>query len=400
MALLVSYLLMAMASLLAIPAVLFVVEVIAGLGLSERRAAANANEHIRQRVAVLVPAHNESAGIIPTLGDLKKQLRTGDRLLVIADNCADDTAAVAAAAGAEIIERNEPTKHGKGYALDFGIKHLGLDPPAIVIVVDADCRLAQDAIDQLAIACTATTRPLQALYLMIAPQDSPINSRIAEFAWRIKNWVRPLGLNGLNLPCQLMGTGMAFPWTTIQSVDLASGSIVEDLKLGLDLTQLGSPPIFCSSARVTSQFPSSVAGAASQRRRWEEGHIKMILSTAHRYIYRAVEHKNVPLLALALDMVIPPLSLLVTLLAAMTSVAGIAVLFGFPSGALVVSAACISAVILSVFLSWLKYGSDILPPSAIASVASYVLAKIPMYRRLLSSRTPPQWTRTDRDKNG
>ncbi len=399
MGMFVSYLLVAMAVLLAIPAVLFLIEVIVALVLSDRPQAISANRDIKQRVAVLVPAHNESKGILSTLDDIKSQLQTNDRLLVVADNCTDDTVAVAAGAGAEIIERIEPMKRGKGYALDFGIKHLRLNPPTTVIVIDADCRIARGTIDQLAITCAANGRPLQALYLMTAPESSPISSRVAEFAWRIKNWVRPLGLNDLNLPCQLMGTGMAFPWQIIQSASLASGSIVEDLMLGLELAKSRSAPMFCPFARVTSEFPSSVGGAVSQRRRWEGGHINLIFAKAHHYIYEAVVHRNLPLFALALDMAIPPISLLMMLLAGMSLIAGIAVLFGFSSAALAISTTCIAALVLATFLSWLKYGRDILPPSAIIPVASYVLAKFPMYRRLLSSETP-QWTRTDREKNG
>ena len=100
---------------------------------------------------------------------------------------------------------------------------------------------------------------------MTAPDQSTINYQMAEFAWRVKNWVRPLGLSALGLPCQLMGTGMAFPWAVIRSAKLASGQIVEDLNLGLDLAMAGSPPIFCPSAQVTSRFPISAAAAERQR---------------------------------------------------------------------------------------------------------------------------------------
>ena len=100
---------------------------------------------------------------------------------------------------------------GKGYALDFGLKHLAANPPDIVIIIDADCRVSENAIETMAQACAATGRPVQVLDLMTAPEGSPINYRVAEFAWRVKNWVRPLGLSALGLPCQLMGTGMAFP---------------------------------------------------------------------------------------------------------------------------------------------------------------------------------------------
>ena len=274
MASLFSCLLAIIACLLGIPVTLLFIEVVAAIALPPRKYSDRSLQAPRRRVAVVIPAHNESSGLLPTIGDIKAQLRTRDLLLVVADNCLDDTAAVAASAGAEIIERHDPERLGKGYALDFALKHLSLDPPAIVIFIDADCRVAEAAIDQLITACEATQRPVQALDLMIAPNESPINYRVAEFAWRVKNWVRPLGLNALNLPCQLMGTGMAFPWGVIRSAHLASGSIVEDLKLGLDLAQKESPPLFCPTSIIKSHFPSSIEGATNQRKRWEGGHIR------------------------------------------------------------------------------------------------------------------------------
>ena len=253
---------------------------------------------------------------VPTLEDIQTQLQHADLLLVVADNCVDDTAAIARTAGAEVIERHEPTRIGKGFALDFALKHLSSDPPAIIIVIDADCRLEPDAINQLAMTCATTRRPVQALYLMTIPERRSINYRVAEFAWRIKNWVRPLGLNALGLPCQLMGTGMAFPWNVIRSVDLATASIVEDLKLGLDLAEQGAAPLFCPSAVVKSQFPVSVEGAEQQRTRWEAGHVRMIFTKLLPCTYTAITKRNPHLLVLALDLAIPPLSLLVMLLGA------------------------------------------------------------------------------------
>jgi membrane-associated phospholipid phosphatase len=45
--------------------------------------------------------------VVPTLEDIKVQLRPGDRLLVVADSCTDDTAAVARLSGVEIVERHD-----------------------------------------------------------------------------------------------------------------------------------------------------------------------------------------------------------------------------------------------------------------------------------------------------
>ena len=87
------------------------------------------------RVAVLVPAHNESVNVLATIECLKRQLGSADRLLVIADNCNDDTAELARLAGALVIERHNFDLRGKGYALAFGVDHLRADPPEVVLVV-------------------------------------------------------------------------------------------------------------------------------------------------------------------------------------------------------------------------------------------------------------------------
>jgi cellulose synthase/poly-beta-1,6-N-acetylglucosamine synthase-like glycosyltransferase len=232
---------------------------------------------------------------------------------------------------------------------------------------------------------------------MTAPDESPINFRVAEFAWRVKNWVRPLGLMALGLPCQLMGTGMAFPWDVIRSADLASGLIVEDLKLGLDLALARNPPVFCPSARVTSDFPSSVEGVQSQRLRWEQGHIGMIL-TAPRLIIAAIMRANLDLLVLALDLTVPPLSLLGLLVIGMSILAGFAMLLGFSSAALLISSASLVVFTGAVFLCWLKYGRDVLPPGATLLVAPYMIGKLPLYRQIFSRKSGSRWIRTDRRK--
>ena len=382
----------------AVPVVLFLVEVVAAIALPRRKVEEFKDNSVRQRIAVLVPAHDEGSGLLPTLADSKAQLRIADRLIVVADNCTDDTASVAAAAGAEVVERNDAARRGKGYALACGLDYLRADRPDIVIVIDADCRLGEQAIDRLARACVETHGPVQALDLMISPSGSSLNFKVAEFAWRVKNQLRPLGLKALGLPCQLMGTGMAFPWEVIASVDLGSQAIVEDLKLGLELAQLGHAPTFCPSAAVTSVFPSCAAAGRSQRLRWEQGHIGLILMAAPRLILAALARGNGRLLALALDLAIPPLSLLATLVIVTAVIAGLAEVIGFSPAATTIAAGSLAALFAGVFLSWLKVGRDILPLRSILLVAPYLIGKIPMYGLMLSGRAASQWTRTERGK--
>jgi cellulose synthase/poly-beta-1,6-N-acetylglucosamine synthase-like glycosyltransferase len=233
---------------------------------------------------------------------------------------------------------------------------------------------------------------------MIAPDRSPINFRVAEFAWRVKNWVRPLGLRALGLPCQLMGTGMAFPWDMIRSADLANRLIMEDLKLGFDLALAGNAPVFCPFPGVTSDFPLTVRGSRTQRQRWEQGHIGAIVKMVPRLIFLAVVRADLDLLALALDAAVPPLSLLLMLVTAIVVVAGLAMLVGVSATAILISSLSLVALLGGGFLSWLNYGRDILKPSSIFLIIPYVLGKVPLYVQMLFRDLNSEWIRTDRRK--
>jgi len=394
----VSCLLAIVAGFLATSVAVYFLEIIAAVALSRWQSPLLPNKGHRQPIAVLVPAHNEGTGLLPTLANIQRQLRPGDRLLVVADNCSDDTAAVARGNGAEVVERNDPTKLGKGFALDCGVRHLGSNPPEIVIIVDADCKLADGALDHLAHACATTGRPVQALYLMTAPIDSQINHQVAEFSWRVKNWLRPLGLRALGLPCQLMGTGMAFPWGVIRSADLANGQIVEDLKLGLDLAIAGHPPVFCPAARVTSEFASSAMGAGTQRKRWEQGHLEMIFKTAPRLLATAIARRDRNLLAVALDLAVPPLSLLGMLVLGIFGLSLWPAISGYSFVALAIGTTSLIAFMIATVVAWLKCGRDVVPPSALLLIPSYAFRKLKLYRQFFSGKIDSNWIRTDRTK--
>ena len=350
----------------------------------------------RPSVAVLIPAHNEETGLLATLSSLKPQLGASDRILVVADNCSDRTADVARQAGAGVIERSHAQLRGKGYALDFGVQALNAAPPDVVVIVDADCIVGEGAIARLAALAAAHQRPVQALYLMHTPAGSGPLKKIAEFAWIVKNKVRPLGWFRMGWPCQLMGTGMAFPWQTIRSAHLATGHIVEDMKLGLDLALAGSAPMFCPHALVYSYFPSSAEGVQSQRTRWEHGHLSVIASAAPAALLGAVRRRSASLFAFGLDLCVPPLALLVLLVCALTGLSLVLALAGGPVAPLLLGVLAGVALAMAILLSWWRYGRTVLSGKELALAAFYVLAKIPLYFRFLFRRQV-SWVRSKRD---
>jgi len=387
---------LALALVLLLPVAVLALQVLADVAAPRAEAAAPAGrDPAAGSVAVLVPAHNEESGIAQTLALLRPQLAAGDRLLVVADNCDDATATCARAAGAEVIERFHADLRGKGFALAFGMEHLRRDPPAAVVIVDADCDLAPGALDALLADLRRTGRPVQALYLMLAPADAGVGRRLAQFAWRVRNAVRPSGWHRLGLPCQLMGTGMAFGWDMLRDAPLANASIVEDMKLGIDLARAGRAPTFCRRALVTSHFPDTGAASTTQRTRWEHGHLEMILREVPRMVAGAAARRDGKLLGMALDLAVPPLALFAGMLALDWALALLAWALGAPAG-LVALASVLPAIFFVVMLAgWHARGRDLVSFGELLAVPWYILAKIPLYVRFLVRRQRA-WIRTDR----
>lgn len=98
---------------------------------------------VRQVVA-MIPAHNEEAGIRDAIDGLLVQDRRPDRIIVVADNCVDDTAQLAVEAGAEVFETVGNTAKKAG-ALNQALAAVlpVLDDDAVVLIQDADSALDQ-----------------------------------------------------------------------------------------------------------------------------------------------------------------------------------------------------------------------------------------------------------------
>jgi cellulose synthase/poly-beta-1,6-N-acetylglucosamine synthase-like glycosyltransferase len=381
----------------ALPVLVLLIQVaLAGSARVQRHAAPPARDASLD-VAVLIPAHNEALGIATTVRNVRAQLRCGDRVLVVADNCSDATAAVARDAGAEVIERTHATERGKGYALDFGTRHLALCPPAMVLIVDADCMLDPGSVEFLADACRRSERPAQALDEMEAPAGAGLRARVSAFAWRVRNRVRPLGWRRVGVPCQIMGTGVAFPWPLLRDAPLASGYIVEDVKLGVDLALAGHPPVFEPRARVSSAFPVSESAASAQRRRWEHGNMAVMLRHGPRLLWAAVRRGDARLAAMAADLMVPPLALLTQLQVALLMLAALGAPLGAGVLALGIAGASLAALTLTILRAWHIAGQDVIGWSELVLTApAYGLRKLPMYIAFLWKRES-SWVRAKRE---
>jgi cellulose synthase/poly-beta-1,6-N-acetylglucosamine synthase-like glycosyltransferase len=205
------------------------------------------------------------------------------------------------------------------------------------------------------------------------------------------------GLSRLHGPIVLSGSGMAFPWHCLANVDLASGAIVEDMKLGIDLAIAGSPAIFCADTLVTSALPQQSNAATQQRTRWEHGHLLSIWLYVPRLLWASLWQRRLDLLLLAGDLCIPPLSLMVlfwlvsfgvTLLSRQLSLGLMAFKLVLTAGVLLLGA---------ILMAWNRVGQSDLPLADLWRLPFYVCSKIPLYLRFITARQRT-WERTERDK--
>lgn len=380
------------AAILVIPALIFFVECLASLFVRAESRVTRARD---ASVVVMIPAHDEEEGIGATLADVRSQLGPGDRMVVVADNCTDGTAGVARSAGAEVIERVDPERRGKGYALELGIDRVSPSPPDVLIVVDADCRLDPGSIDALVHRTLETLRPVQADYVLEPSDRSPL-SMISALAFLVRNRVRPRGLRRLNQPCHLFGTGMAFPWPVIRTAPIFGASLVEDLTMGIELALRGHEPLLCIEAGVRSDLPGPRSAAMQQRRRWEHGHLATLLHYAPKLIREGIVRRRPGLVAMGADLVVPPLALLVSLLVIVFSMGCALVLLDGRTEPAWISGTALALVVLGVALGWARYGRKAVPFRYLLTVPLYLLWKVPLYASFILGNRQREWRRTKR----
>lgn len=391
----INTILLLIAFLLAIPIVVIFIECIAALLPS--RSPADDPSLPRPKVSVLIPAHNEASGIAETLLTLKQDLTDQDSMIVIADNCTDETAIVASKLGATVIKRNEPNLRGKGFALDYGLKFIKANPPEVVVMIDADCTIHQGTIEHLARMAVNLKRPVQATNLLGIPANPKPKDAVSSLAFTVKNLVRQRGLKRLGLPGLLTGTGMAFPWLLISETSLASDNIVEDKQLGFDLTLAGYPPVFCEEALVTGFLPQEEQAAKTQRTRWTHGHLQTLLTEVPILLKASVEQRRFDLFALALDLLVPPISLLIMLWMVVMGTTLLSAVLGASWTPGILAGVQGLLLLIAIISAWAKFGRADLPINTLLSVPFYILWKIPVYWSFLF-RPQKAWIRTQRDE--
>ena len=342
-------------------------------------------------VVVLVPAHDEEDTIAHCVQAFESQTYPRERfqVVVIADNCTDGTAAVAAKAGAEVSVRNEPDSRGKGRALRWAFDELLArdEQPDAFIVVDADSTPDPGLLTGLVSRLEAGAMAVQGESL-IAGDGSPAQELRAA-AFLLVNRARPTGRSMLGLPANLAGNGMLFsrelllerPWTAFSST--------EDVEYGLSLRAAGIRPVFARGAIVWSPAAPHGRAAEAQELRWEGGKLHLARTLAPRLLAKGQVDA-------AIELAIPPLGYLAAGAATVTA-AGVVLtwLDVVDSWSVVPAAVALVTIPVYVVVGLVAAKAPRAAYVALAHAPGFVLRKALRAHRLLRFK-PDSWVRTER----
>jgi cellulose synthase/poly-beta-1,6-N-acetylglucosamine synthase-like glycosyltransferase len=379
-----------MAAGVTLPGSLELILVTVGGILPQRRT--QAPRRILKHVVCVIPAHDEAKGIARCVRSLLAAAAArAAEIVVIADNCTDQTAAVARTAGARVIERNDAAQRGKGCALEFAFARLIAEGADAFLVVDADSRVTPNFTGVMSAVLEAGAGAVQCRYLVANPGAS-LRTRLMNVALLAFNVLRPRGRDRWGLSAGILGNGFGLTAETLTAAPYRATSVVEDLEYHLSLVEAGIDVRFAGHTGVYGDMPAEGKGVRTQRARWEGGRFRMMGATVPKLV-RGILGGRARLVEPLLELLLLPLGLHVTLLtmALATPEAGVR-LYG-AAGLVVVGAHVISAIAVG--------GGGWRDLAALALAPFYVLWKICMLPSILrASRRSSPWVRTEREGTG
>ena len=351
------------------------------------------------RFNVIVPAHNEAAIIERTIASLLgiDWPRDRFRVVVIADNCSDDTAAVARAAGAEVWERSDAANRGKGYALQyaFAASRDGHWADAVV-VVDADSEASPNLLQAFAARIESGMEAVQSHYGVRNPMAS-WRTRLITIAKGSFHIVRSRAREKLGLSCGIRGNGWCVTHKLLERVPYEAFSLTEDVEYGITIGLAGYRVAYADEAHSDADMVSSEDIARRQRQRWEDGRFQLIRSKTPLLLAAALARRSAVCLDLAIDLMVLPLSYVALNVLALAALAGLGYWLRLtPAGWLWTAGAAVLGLALYVARGWQLSGVG---PGGI-----WDLARVPWFLAwklwlILKRRDSKEWVRTKRESH-
>ena len=351
------------------------------------------------RFDVIIPAHNEVSIIQRSVTSARRVDWPADRfnVMVVADNCTDATAAVARAAGAEVIERFNLEQRGKGYALDFAFrKSREKGWSDAVVVIDADAEVSANLLEAFAARIEKGAQAVQAHYGVLNPMTS-WRTRLITIAKAAVHIVRSRARERLRVSCGIRGNGWCLTHQMLLRVPYRAFSLTEDLEYGIDLGLAGCRVEYADEAHSDADMVSGEQAAGKQRQRWEDGRFQLIRSKSLPLLAAAVRERSRICLDLALDLLVLPLSYVALNVVLFVLAAALAAHWNHSLQYwLWIALACTASLVLYVMRGWQLSGVGAQGLLDLGRAPGFLIWKIML---MLRRGKAGEWVRTDREKS-
>jgi len=190
-------------------------------------------------------------------------------VLVIADNCTDQTASIARAKGVQVLERNDATQRGKPFGIAWALQHTDLERFDAVSIVDADCVVAEDFAQRLAAVPNLRDVIAQPFIDVSNAGDSHVTTLASLYGFANNGVAFATKVRaGLNVP---VGVGFAMGTGLLRRNGWTAFSICEDWELYAQLTARGERIVSAPKARISAQEARNLQQGETQRTRWQAG---------------------------------------------------------------------------------------------------------------------------------
>jgi hypothetical protein len=374
-----------------------------GAGASRARRQAPCTGGAPTTFAVCIPAHDEAANVGETVTALLAQRYGTDHFAVhvVADNCTDATATIAAQHGAEVHVRTDTDQPGKGAALNWLMGRLPLDRLDAIVIVDADTVADPGFLEALDRALASGARAVQGYYGVRDPEVSAaVGLRYAAIACR--HHLRPLARNVLGASSGLYGNGMGFR-TDLLSGRSWSNHLIEDAEFQMELLLSGHRVVYVPDAKLRAEMPSTLEAARTQSERWELGRAQLVRRYVPRLARKMAAGGPLPRRAYVdaiADQVTPPLSLQALLDVTAVGLSATALLLR-PNRrcGLALAASTMTCIVLAthVLVGLRLVGAPRSVYRSLRSAPRAVLWKLLLLARITHRPTAVEWTRTARN---
>jgi len=239
---------------------------------ARRKVKPQPTEDKQYRFGVIICARNEEAVIGDLIASLHNQQYPSDKfdILVVADNCTDQTAKVAGDCGAIVFERSDTEHIGKGYALRWVFDRLMKDDKydyEAFTVFDADNVVDPMYLHHVNRALCCGADATQCYRETKNPFDSVISGCYAIYWYMLTRFYHEARSNR-GLPCSIGGTGFAFKRHTIEPNGWNTETLTEDSEFASRLILDGYHIQFVREAITYDEQPTSWRVSVVQRLRW------------------------------------------------------------------------------------------------------------------------------------